>query len=142
MKHLNSQDRLTFRGYEVCRSDRGSHGGTAIIIKSGIFHRQLNNPLFNHIEGTFVEVSCPTENIIFGAMYCSPTKPLIKEDLDLLMTLGPKFLFAGDFNAKNIAWCSRLTTARGRTLGSHSINNNYYVIAPTETTYYSYNQTF
>ena len=40
---------------------------------------------------------------------------------------------------KNIACCSRLTTARDRTIESHSLSNNYYVIAPTDPTYYAYN---
>lgn len=137
--HLHPNDRLTVRGYEVYRSDKGSYGGTAIIIKCGIYHRSVDTPLFSYMEGTFVELSFSTETIIFGSMYCSPSKPLTKSDLDMLMTVGPKFVMAGDFNAKNIAWCSRLTTNRGKIIESHSTENHYHVIAPAEPTYYSYN---
>ena len=101
--HLHPNDRLTVRGYEVYRSDKCSYGGTAIIIKCGIYHRSVDTPLFSYMEGTFVEISFSTETIIFGSMYCSPSKPLTKSDLDLLMTVGSIFVMAGDFNGKNIA---------------------------------------
>lgn len=137
--HLNQQCKLTIRGYEVYRNDKGSYGGTAVIIKSGIYHRLIDSPLFHYIEGTFVEVSFPTESIVFGAVYCSPSKPLIKEDLDLLSTVGRHFLLGGDYNAKNIAWNSRVTTPRGRKLELHSQENNYHILASLTPTYFPYN---
>lgn len=138
MKHLSSNICLSFRGYEIHRNDKGSYGGTAIIIKSAIYHSRIESPLFSYIEGTFVQLFFPTESITFGAIYCSPSKPLIKEDLDLLLTVGPRFLLAGDFNAKHLCWNSRLTTSRGQTLEQHS-HNKYDVLAPLTPTYYSYN---
>ena len=139
--HLTANKRLTIRNYCIYRNDgpRAPHGGTAIAIKSTLHHRHVPTPNFTNLEATFIEIPTNNTHLQFGAIYCSPSLPLLQSDLDLLHSMANNYIHTGDFNAKNTIWNSLITTARGKLLEEHANLNNYNIIAPNEPTHYPYN---
>jgi len=56
--------------------------------------------------------------------------------MEYFQTLGHRFLAAGDVNAKNIYWGSRITTTKGRNLLAAIENNNAKYLSTGEPTYW------
>ena len=59
--------------------------------------------------------------------------------MNLLHPLSNNYIHAGDFNAKNTIWNSRITNPRGKQLEAHADLNKYNIIAPLEPTHFPYN---
>lgn len=133
--------RFSIKNYNVYRNDgpRAPHGGTAVLIKSSLHHRHIPTPSFSNLEGTFIEIPINNLSLQFGAIYCSPNLKLLDSDLTLLHSMSNNYVHAGDFNAKNTCWNSRITTTRGRQLEAHATLFNYNVIAPITPTHFPYN---
>ena len=90
-------------------------GGTAIIIRDNIKHFPLPEYKTDHIQATSVNIS--ENKTTISSVYCPPKYNINRDQFtDYFSTLGPRFLAAGDFNAKHTFWGSRLITPRGRQL--------------------------
>ena len=139
--HLTTNIRFTIKNYTIYRNDgpRAPYGGTAIAIKSTIHHSHVPTPSFINLEATFITIPVSNTYLQIGAIYCSPSMPLLISDLDLLHSMSNNYINAGDFNAKNISWNSSLTTTRGKLLENHANLHNYNIIAPDEPTHFPYN---
>jgi len=75
--------------------------------------------------------------INISAVYCPPKFNNKKDQyLDLLKSLGNRYLAGGDYNAKHITWGSRLTTAKGRQLYEAIRINNGRTLSTGEPTYW------
>jgi hypothetical protein len=81
------------------------------------------------MEASAIQLWINKKPVILVSVYNPPGK-IIDRDLDLLLNLGKKVILAGDFNAKHIAWGSRLNNTAGQSLLSHYYNNNYIIAAP------------
>jgi hypothetical protein len=66
-----------------------------------------------HLEATAIHVVLATRPMKLVAAYLWPTRPLIESDMTDSLSGGFPFLMAGDHNAKDTGWNSRLITARG-----------------------------
>lgn len=132
---------LKFRNYDIYHTPGPNppYGGTAIIIKSSIQHQHIQSPQFKNLQVTCVNIVTSTETLCIGAVYHSPSYPIVENDLDILNNISSSFIFAGDLNCKHTDWNSRITTKRGRQLAKHGEENNYEILAPTDHTYFPHN---
>lgn len=139
--HLSANKKFNMRNYCTYRNDgpRSPHGGTAILIKSTIQHKPLPTPVFINLEATFVEIPINNTFLQLGSIYCSPSLQLLVSDLHILHSMSRNYIYAGDFNAKNINWNSSISTARGKLLEDHATQHNYNIIAPNLPTHFPYN---
>jgi hypothetical protein len=64
------------------------------------------------------------------AAYLSPSRPLTGADLTACFSGGLPVLLAGDLNAKNVGWNSRLSTRRGKILHDCSDENSCLIFGP------------
>ena len=113
----------------------GACGGTAILIRNDIKHFPMPEYKTEHIQATSINI--PDNKTTFSSVYCPP-KYNIKQDqlLDYFSTLGPKFIAAGDYNAKHTFWSSRLITTRGRQLFQAMSLNKLDSISSGQPTYW------
>jgi hypothetical protein len=62
-----------------------------------------------------VSVEDSTGHLTISAAYLPPKHMVCTAQLeDFFITLGPRFIAGGDYNAKHTDWGSRLITPRGR----------------------------
>jgi exonuclease III len=115
--HLDPGQAFRFANYVCHRTDRSTKGGgTAILVRMGIEHHDLPVPGLRHLEATAIELKLAGKPTKILAVYVSPGRPLIKSDLTACLSGGLPALMAGDLNAKQVDWNSRLTTVRGKLL--------------------------
>jgi hypothetical protein len=103
------------------RPTRG--GGTAILVRRGKDHYDVPVSGLQHLEAAARPVK-------LLAVCLSPTRPLIESDLTECLGGGFPVFMAGDLNAKNTDWNSRLTTARGSLLRDYANRNCCLVCGP------------
>jgi len=122
--------------YQSMHPDGTAHGGSAILIKSGIKHYKSSHSCTNEIQATNIMISDENGPLLISAVY-SPPKHNIKRDTYTIFfkTLGSRFVAGGDFNAKNTYWGSRLTSTKGRELYSSMKSLNLTVSSTGEPTY-------
>ena len=127
---LNKNHRITFRDYNVIRTDRHGAiqgGGTAILIKNKIKYEIINTPSskFNKIlEYTIIKVCTNTPNSLYiiSAYATNDSRCLFTQELEHLFdTLKLEkssnfYLIAGDLNAKHPSWGDKTFNQKGRYL--------------------------
>ncbi|KAJ8911239.1 hypothetical protein NQ315_012226 [Exocentrus adspersus] len=100
-------------GYDLHRNDRNQRGGVAIAIKRKIVYYRVNVPEMDTME--VVAVGIPTERwgeITVASCYQPSGRALIEADKKALLSIGPRVIAIGDFNAKTRDWnSSRLNQA-------------------------------
>jgi len=69
-----------------------------------------------HLEATAIQIILAGRPVKILAVYLSPSRSLIGEDLTACFGGGLPVLMAGDLNVKNVEWNSRLITRRGKLL--------------------------
>ena len=121
----------------VChRTDRQTAGGgTAILVRRGIVHYSVPVSGLTHLEATSVQVTLASRQVKILEAYLSPSRPLIGADLTAYFGGALPFLMAGDLNAKDVDWNSRLTTRLGKLLRDYADENSRLIFGPdTRTT--------
>lgn len=124
--------------YKILRNDRteGRKGGTAIAIKSCLPFQKLDLPPLETIEATAIKLLTSKDPIVIISAYKSPPKDLQLQDLQTLNQLGRRIIIAGDINAKNPLWHSRVWNPTGRRLEIFANQLHLYVDAPTTPTHF------
>ena len=117
--------------YKTQGPNRG-HGGTAVVIKNTITHSQTFINGLENIQLTAIDIYANNRSMTVGAIYIPPRADLKVEDLDLMTTNKPNFIYGGDFNAKCTDWNSRTTNRKGQTLQRHAYRQGYDIIGPTD----------
>jgi hypothetical protein len=75
--------------------------------------------------------------LTIAAVYSPPRYPISSEEYkEFLLSLGSRFIAAGDWNAKHMAWGSRLITSKGRALYKAIQENNLNILSTGEPTYW------
>lgn len=139
--HLTPQLRFNMTGYVVHRSDHPdgtAHGGSAILVRSGMSHHQLpdfDSDEIMQVTAVCIDLRCYSLNIL--AVYCPPRHRVTQQKFNNLFSkAGPRFLAGGDFNAKHPIWGSRLTNPRGRVLESVTRTLHLVTHSPGTPTYW------
>jgi hypothetical protein len=98
--HLDSGRAFRFANYVCHRTDRQSRGGgTAILVRRDIDHYAVPVSGLRHLEATAIHLVLANRVVKIVAAYLSPTRPLIKSDLNECLSGGLAVLMAGDLNA-------------------------------------------
>lgn len=110
-------------------------GGAAILVHKDIRHFPLPEFTQDYIQAT--SINLPYIGVTISALYCPPRHNICKDQfLDYFNTLGPKFIAAGDYNAKHTFWGSRLITPRGRQLLDAVSSNRMDALSAGHPTYW------
>jgi hypothetical protein len=123
--------------YYANHPDGRGHGGSAIIIKCTIKHHELQPYVSSKIQSPKIEIHTANWTITIAAIYSPPRHNITTPEYhQYFSTLGPRFLVAGDWNAKHPTWGSRLTTQKGRALHQAAQLNNLNFLSTGEPTYW------
>lgn len=118
--HFTNNHFLKIPGYTIYNTnhpDGTGHGGTAIIIKNKIKHIELEAYRFNHIQATNIQLEDKLGAYTISAIYSPPRHAINPSQYnDFFKTIGPRFIAAGDYNAKHTNWGSRITSTKGKNL--------------------------
>ncbi|KAK9887253.1 hypothetical protein WA026_021104 [Henosepilachna vigintioctopunctata] len=129
----------TFRiqNYQIYRTDRttGRGGGTAILIKQGITHEEIETESLQSIENTGIRIKTRNGDLICYAVYNPPGTTITDVDIKKLFRHNIATIAAGDLNAKHRAWNSRVTNAAGKQLLEIANENDLIIAAPSEHTH-------
>ena len=110
-------------------------GGTAILVRKNIRHFPMPEYKKDHIQAT--SINMPDSRVTISSIYCPPRYNINREQfLDYFKTLGPRFIAAGDYNAKHTFWGSRLITPKGRQLLEAISYNRLDAISSGQPTYW------
>lgn len=136
--HFSVKNGFRINGYYIYDTKHPSGracGGSAILVHKDVDHFPLPEYKTDHIQATTINI--PAIGVAISAVYCPPRHIINKEQFsNFFKTLGPKFLAAGDFNAKHTFWGSRLVTPRGRQLLDTVFSNNLDAISAGHPTYW------
>lgn len=136
---LSPHNKLSFKGYTIYRNDRqGAGGGTAVMIKNGISHNEVQLPAFQRLEATAVSIDTKNGPLNLISAYNKPNSKLINAELDSIFHLGTSTIIAGDLNAKSPNWNSKVTNQTGQLLQDYAARENIAVMGPDQPTHFPY----
>lgn len=120
--HFTSKSYFKIHGYDFVNCDHPdgkAHGGAAIIIKSCIKFETLKEVREKYLQAACIKVKSLVFDFNICAIYFPPRFNVKSDSFEKFFNdLGPRFLVAGDFNAKHPWWGSRLTNPKGKELYS------------------------
>ncbi|KAJ8917642.1 hypothetical protein NQ315_005089 [Exocentrus adspersus] len=125
-------------GYVVYRQDRNRRGGgVAVAIKRGIDHYMLQVPQLDTIEAVAVGIRTSRYGeVAVASCYHPPSRTILEQDIEALLTVGPRVIAIGDFNAKAQDWNSRQLNPSGAALRRFLENTvDVVAIGPVEPTF-------
>ncbi len=113
-------------------------GGTAVYVRKDIEHETVASPQLDQLEATGIAVQTAHASVLkLYAVYCSPNRALLANDLEELLDDDGPIIVAGDLNAKHPAWNSRVSNGRGRMLLEFAQRrNDLTVVEPDTSTHY------
>jgi exonuclease III len=138
--HATSRTKIKLPNYVIYYANHPgdkAHGGSAILIHNSLKHHELQPYITEKIQSAKIEIHTSKWNITIAALYSPPRHNITTHEyLHYFLTLGPRFVVAGDWNAKNITWGSRLTTHKGRMLLQAIRQENLHTLSTGEPTYW------
>ncbi|KAJ8919433.1 hypothetical protein NQ315_016531 [Exocentrus adspersus] len=115
----------------------GRGGGVSVAIKRGIDHYMLQVPQLDTIEAVAVGIRTSRYGeVAVASCYHPPGRTILEQDIEALLTVGPRVIAIGDFNAKSQDWNSRQQNPSGAALRRFlEDTDNVEAIGPIEPTY-------
>ena len=145
--HLNSRSFLRIHGYSIYAANQPgdcSFAGACIIIKSNIDHHPIVFHRFNYGQIVGVKIRSDFGDYVIAATYIRPSLHpdlFTATELDrILHSLGPKFLIAGDWNAKHPLWGCNRSCRRGRFIRDRIMSSSLNVCATGDSTFFPYDR--
>jgi hypothetical protein len=112
-------------------------GGTAIADKKGIPHNYVDLPVLNSVEATGVCIPIDNRDTLLAAVYKSPGCTGNDADITKLLSFKHKCILAGDRNAKQPPWNSKISNLSDDKLLQLFHTNGFETSAPQYPTHYS-----
>lgn len=138
--HFTSKSYFKINGYNLVNTnhpDDAAYGGTAILLKSNITFRIIDEFQEKYLQSTVISVVCENCPLTIGAVYFPPRFNLKQEDFTRFFDkLGSRFIVGGDFNSKHPWWGSRLSNPKGNELYKCVRDKNLSVISTGKPTYW------
>lgn len=136
--HLKPHQRLNIANYHTHRNDRDikKGGGTAILTKKGIKHYKLPIPEMTNLEATGIITYTKRGPLLIYAVYHPPGKTISEQDIKKLFKDDTPTIAAGDLNAKNKGWNSRVENTNGRKLDAIALSNDLQILGPPAPTHF------
>jgi hypothetical protein len=112
---LKPHERFRIPNYHLYRTDRlpERKGGTAIAIRKGIPHRQVDLPPLVSIEATGICIPTDKCEVLLAAIYKAPNHTWCDIDTIELLRFRNKCILAGDLNVKHPFWNSTVSNLSG-----------------------------
>jgi hypothetical protein len=106
--HFKLHERFFIPNYHFYRTDSfpGRKGGTAVAVRKGIPHNQVEPPPLVSTEATGVCIPICNSEVLLAAVYKLPGHAWHDADIVELLCFRHKSLLAGDLNAKHPFWNS------------------------------------
>lgn len=138
--HLTTRSYVKIRGYDFIftnHPDGKAHAGAGIFIKSTIRYELAEEVRKNYIQAAGVKLVCNNRPINIYSIYFPPRHGVKCEEYESFFKgLGPRFIVAGDYNAKHPWWGSRLTNPKGKNLYKCISQNNFNTLSGGCPTYW------
>ena len=96
-------------------------------------------PGLTHMEAIVIQVTLAGKPVAVLAAYFSPFRPMTEADPTAYFGGELPVLMAGDLNAKNMDWNSRLSTRRGKLIRDYADENPCLIFGPGTPTTKPYN---
>jgi hypothetical protein len=133
--HLRESDVFRLANFVCHGTDRPTEGGrTAVLVRRGIDHYAVPVLGLTQLEATAIHIMLASGPLKIVAVYLSPSRPIVGSDLSACFGGGFPVLIAGDLNAKQADWNSRLTTTRGKLLRDYASGNYCLIYGPDSPT--------
>lgn len=142
--HLKPNTKLWIPTHRPVRMDRptASGGGVAILVKNGISFRTLPSFQTTSIESVGVEIDTSEGSIAIIAVYCPKQSRKndgsareFKNDIIKLTRRYPKFIIAGDLNARHETWGNVRRNNNGVILNDDLLGGGYTILSPETPTF-------
>lgn len=138
--HLRPHIRgLSIPNYSLIRDDRANDlrgGGTAIYYKKVLHCSPIPTPPLTNLEATVCKLGMTGHPSLVIASVYNPCKPILRSDIEAILSLGDSVVLFGDFNSKHTDWKCHSTNKNGRTLLQLTEHLNLDIILPSSPTYY------
>ncbi|GBP89455.1 Probable RNA-directed DNA polymerase from transposon BS [Eumeta japonica] len=126
-------------GYVQLRTDRTDAplGGTAIYYKRSLQCCPIDLPNLTNIEATGCRLAMTGHKpLVIVSIYLSPSKKLLRSDIEALLALGDAVILFGDFNCKHTNWGCAVSNPGGNKLAKLSRKLKFDIVAPLTPTHY------
>ncbi|GBP83141.1 RNA-directed DNA polymerase from mobile element jockey [Eumeta japonica] len=136
----NRPKSCTLTGYVQLHTDRTDAplGGTAIYYKRSLQCCPIDLPTLSNIEATGCRLAMTGHRtLVIVSIYLSPSKKLLRSDIEALLTLGDAVILFGDFNCKHTDWGCTVSNPGGNKLAKLSRKLKFDIVAPLTPTHYS-----
>ncbi|GBP24118.1 Probable RNA-directed DNA polymerase from transposon BS [Eumeta japonica] len=123
----------------VLRTDRTDAplGGTAIYYKRSLQCCPIDLPTLSNIEATGCRLAMTGHRtLVIVSIYLSPSKKLLRSDIEALLALGDAVILFGDFNCKHTNWGCAVSNPGGNKLAKLSRKLKFDIVAPLTPTHY------
>jgi len=118
-------------------SDDRHPGGTAFAVRKGIPHTHVDLPPLVSVAATGVYKPTGNKKVLLADVYKPPVQAWSDTDVIELLSFRSKSVLAGDLNAKNTVWNSRVTDLSGRRLLDLQDNSDFRISAQQSPTHYT-----
>ncbi|GBP94792.1 Probable RNA-directed DNA polymerase from transposon BS [Eumeta japonica] len=135
----NSPKSCSLAGYVQLRTDRTDAplGGTAIYYKRSLQCCPIDLPNLTNIEATGCRLAMTGHKpLVIVSIYLSPSKKLLRSDIEALLALGDAVILFGDFNCKHTNWGCAVSNPGGNKLAKLSRKLKFDIVAPLTPTHY------
>ncbi|GBP67562.1 RNA-directed DNA polymerase from mobile element jockey [Eumeta japonica] len=135
----NRPKSCTLAGYVQLRTDRTDAplGGTAIYYKRSLQCCPIDLPNLSNIEATGCRLAMTGhKSFVIVSIYLSPSKKLLRSDIEALLALGDAVILFGDFNCKHTNWGCAVSNPGGNKLAKLSRKLKFDIVAPLTPTHY------
>jgi len=115
--HFTNNTKFFIRDYTTYSTnhpDNTARGGAAILIKSTIQHFLNPSTSTDYVQASSITVKLQSSDIVLSSSYWPPNQPVsAAQFISYFLSLGPRFLSGGDFNAKHPQRGCRASNPRG-----------------------------
>jgi hypothetical protein len=117
-RHLKPHERFFISIYNFYQTDLflGRKGGTAVAVRKGIPHNDVDLPPLVSVDATGVWISVGNSGVLLAAVCKSPGHAWNDADVVEILRFRRKSLLAEDLNAKHPFWNSVVTNPSGEKL--------------------------
>ncbi|GBN51452.1 hypothetical protein AVEN_106231-1 [Araneus ventricosus] len=133
---------LGHRGLRENQDPLRSSGGTAILVKNNIPHRELIPPTLYYVEASVVVLDFNnSEKITLTSIYAPPSSDpgMFTFDIENVIQISSNQIICGYFNAHHISWGCASNNPRGVTLTNFVNNAGIEILAPSTPTRFENN---
>nr|CAD7448940.1 unnamed protein product [Timema bartmani] len=117
--HLRSAMRFSLAEFICHRSDQVGdvgRGGTAVLVRRGLYHHVISLPPLQHMEATAIQLVTSTGSVRLISIYFPPFRRFnwaTRANLEVLLRVTMPVLIGGEFNAKHRSLGYRFMCAHG-----------------------------